>query len=528
MADHEVRTSDIEEDFYVLASSWPPLREFIAPTKHSKAGVGVGWRGRIIDWKDPRAVRELTKAQLHVSFGITWDLPLNRLCPPLRNRLNYIHWIESLLKLGQSPFYSNRGSKPAVRGLDVGVGASCIYPLLGAKLYGWEFVATETDPVSAEWAHRNASANGLDTLITIRAIKKGSRPLSYLLNRDKRDNEKAFDFVMTNPPFFSEEEAQVPCNPQTATGEMAHPAELICPGGEEMFVGCMVEDSISFSTSATWYTAMLGRKSSLKTITSQLLHSGVINIRSTEFVQGQQKRWGIAWSFTKEGMINGKVPDDPTIKVLQKYNLKRKMARRLASSRMSFTFPLMSPEATENLLFAVSFAGKTNTIPISVPLQLPKRLEDITSRVETFVENYVSVNIHIDRDGTDNDSMKGAVTAISAWSKSENEFDIDNNCALSCFKMIASASCRPLGYSAKEEEESNADDLWEFDMEIATGQLSDKVWYVSVAAIKETELTGEPKAQFVNLCEAMPMEVLRQSRKWRRAQKASSNRMVDT
>ncbi len=37
--------------------------------------------------------------------------------------------------------------------------------------------------------------------------------------------------------------------------------------------------------------------------------------------------------------------------------------------------------------------------------------------------------------------------------------------------MIASASCRPLGYSAKEEEESNADDLWEFDMEIATGQL---------------------------------------------------------
>ncbi len=56
------------------------------------------------------------------------------------------------------------------------------------------------------------------------------------------------------------------------------------------------------------------------------------------------------------------------------------------------------------------------------------RAKDITSRVETFVENYASVNIHIDRDGTDNDSMKGAVTVISAWSKSENEFDIDNNC----------------------------------------------------------------------------------------------------
>ncbi len=45
-------------------------------------------------------------------------------------------------------------------------------------------------------------------------------------------------------------------------------------------------------------------------------------------------------------------------------------------SRMSFTFPLMSPEkTTENLSFCVSFAGKTNTLPISVPFQLPKSIE---------------------------------------------------------------------------------------------------------------------------------------------------------
>ncbi len=69
MVDYEVRTSDIEEDFHVLASSWPPLREFIAPTKRSKTGVGDGWRGRIIDWKDPWAVRELTKAQLYVRYA---------------------------------------------------------------------------------------------------------------------------------------------------------------------------------------------------------------------------------------------------------------------------------------------------------------------------------------------------------------------------------------------------------------------------------------------------------------------------
>ncbi len=42
---------------------------------------------------------------------------------------------------------------------------------------------------------------------------------------------------------------------------------------------------------------------------------------------------------------------------------------------------------------------------------------------------------------------------------------------------------------------------------------SDKVWYVSVAAIKETELTGEPKAQFVNLvCALITSSTLRLER----------------
>lgn len=33
----------------------------------------------------------------------------------------------------------------AVRGLDVGTGASAIYPLLGARVYGWAFLGTDID-----------------------------------------------------------------------------------------------------------------------------------------------------------------------------------------------------------------------------------------------------------------------------------------------------------------------------------------------------------------------------------------------
>lgn len=50
---------------------------------------------------------------------------------------------------------------PPCKGIDVGTGASCIYPLLGAKVAGWSFLATETDVISAEWAGMNVRANDL-------------------------------------------------------------------------------------------------------------------------------------------------------------------------------------------------------------------------------------------------------------------------------------------------------------------------------------------------------------------------------
>lgn len=56
------------------------------------------------------------------------------------------------------------GDQPGARklkGIDIGTGASCIYPLLGNKVAGWSFLATETDVVSAEWAGVNVRSNGM-------------------------------------------------------------------------------------------------------------------------------------------------------------------------------------------------------------------------------------------------------------------------------------------------------------------------------------------------------------------------------
>ena len=43
--------------------------------------------------------------------------------------------------------------------ISVGTGASCIYPLLGTRLNGWSFLATEIDPASVEYATKNVTAN---------------------------------------------------------------------------------------------------------------------------------------------------------------------------------------------------------------------------------------------------------------------------------------------------------------------------------------------------------------------------------
>lgn len=67
-------------------------------------------------------------------------IPDGQLCPTVPNRSNYIHWIEDLL--ASDIIVRNNNSKENVRGFDIGTGANCIYPLLGASLLGWSFVGS--------------------------------------------------------------------------------------------------------------------------------------------------------------------------------------------------------------------------------------------------------------------------------------------------------------------------------------------------------------------------------------------------
>jgi hypothetical protein len=72
-------------------------------------------------------------------------------------------------------------------------------------------------------------------------------------------------------------------------------------GGEVAFVGAIVADSLMLRNKITWFTATLGKKSSLNPLLTLLSGLGVTNVRTVRFMGGVTTRWAIAWSFTSKG-----------------------------------------------------------------------------------------------------------------------------------------------------------------------------------------------------------------------------------
>ncbi|OIW32285.1 hypothetical protein CONLIGDRAFT_264520 [Coniochaeta ligniaria NRRL 30616] len=246
-----------------------------------------------LDFSDPAAVLQLTKTLLKLDFGLKIELPGDRLCPPIPNRHNYILWLKELM---DTTSYSEPGRK--LRGIDIGTGASCIYPLLGATQRPWCFIATDVDPESLDYARRNVAINGLEDRIQIVAKTKDD---AYLLPLNDCIVDKV-DFTMSNPPFYESEadlarSAKKKARPPNSACTGA-PVEMVVEGGEVAFVGRLLQESLHFRDRVQWYTSMFGKLPSLHNFIEKLRQNGIDNYAVTEFVQGKKtKRWAVGWSF---------------------------------------------------------------------------------------------------------------------------------------------------------------------------------------------------------------------------------------
>ena len=138
-------------DFARLIAALPELGPFTGP---NPAGQTT------IDFRDVAAVRMLNRALLKADYGIDfWDIPPNYLCPPIPGRVDYIHHLADLLARSNNHEIP-RG--PQIKALDIGTGASLVYPLTGQSAYGWQFTGVDIDPVAIKSAQQIAKANALD------------------------------------------------------------------------------------------------------------------------------------------------------------------------------------------------------------------------------------------------------------------------------------------------------------------------------------------------------------------------------
>ncbi len=281
-------------DFKILIQSFPELAQFVKLNEYNDESI---------DFFNPEAVKMLNKALLKHFYGIdNWNIPQNYLCPPIPGRADYIHYIADLL--GDS----NNGKIPLgnqIKCLDIGVGASCIYPIIGNKEYGWSFTGTDIDPVSLDSASKIIEANTfLKGKIELR-LQSHPKDIFYgIIQKDER-----FDITLCNPPFHSSlKEAQTGTlrklrnlkqqkitRPTLNFGGQSK--ELWCEGGEARFINDMIIQSIRFSGSCFWFSTLVSKQSNLKGINKALEKAKVVEAKTISLGQGNKISRIIAWTF---------------------------------------------------------------------------------------------------------------------------------------------------------------------------------------------------------------------------------------
>ncbi len=281
-------------DFKELSKFCPQLAPFVRLNIYGDESI---------DFSDPQAVKMLNKALLKQFYKIdNWDIPPNYLCPPIPGRADYIHYIADLLA------ENNGGKIPKgrqIKCLDIGVGANCIYPIIGNKEYGWSFVGADVDPVSIASANKIIEFNpSLKPVVELRLQKN---PQNFYLNIIQ--NGDIFDLAICNPPFhasMAEAKAGTLRKLSNLKNKKITKAilnfggqnqELWIDGGEAQFVRNMIEESQKFKHSCFWFSTNISKQSNLKAVYAALKTTDAAEVETIEMGQGNKVSRIVAWTF---------------------------------------------------------------------------------------------------------------------------------------------------------------------------------------------------------------------------------------
>lgn len=293
-----------EYDFDALIQCFPQLAPYVKENKYGDQAV---------DYSDAKAVLALNQALLLYHYQVEdWSVPKGHLCPPIPGRADYLHYIADLLA------QDHQGAVPVgtkIKGLDIGTGLSCIYPILGNSIYGWKFVGTDINPEAINHAKGILGANPkLKKNIKLRFQKSPDQIFKEMIKADEK-----FDFTMCNPPFYSSEKEALKTTERKVKNlnqnrekkghapmkTSAHKlsnfggknAELWCPGGELAFINQMITESSKARTQCGWFTTLVSNKEHLSELNQQLKNLRCAHVRTIQMHHGQKISHILAWRF---------------------------------------------------------------------------------------------------------------------------------------------------------------------------------------------------------------------------------------
>jgi len=280
-------------DFKKLIKSCPDLTPFVLINKYQNESI---------DFANPAAVKMLNKAILRHFYKIKyWDIPANYLCPPIPGRADYIHYLADLLNFNQ-----NRDKEKKICGLDIGMGANCVYPIIGHQSYGWDFVGSDVDPKALQSAQKIVNENpDLTPFIECRLQPLSSNIFLGVIKPDDK-----FSFTMCNPPFHTSLAEAMEgtkrkwrnlghgkTNQKNGLNFGGQHAELWYPGGEQAFIIKMIEESTFFSGQCLWFTSLVSKKTTLPSLYQSLKKNKAMDVKTIEMSQGQKVSRIVAWTF---------------------------------------------------------------------------------------------------------------------------------------------------------------------------------------------------------------------------------------
>lgn len=321
-----MHTRNLHRNGYPMAAlcqAHPALSGYVINAKSGK---------KSIDFANQDAVKALNAALLIHYYGLkAWDIPNGYLCPPVPGRADYIHGIADVLARANGGVIPKGGE---VKGLDVGIGANAIYPIIGSQSYGWQFVGSDIDAVSVKSAKSIANKNPkLTPLLLVRKQPNKAKIFEGIIQPNEH-----FTFTMCNPPFHKSAEAaalgserkaiglkgnkqkrsgkkprvDIQANTNAHTSAKAKPDissvklnfagtgnELWCEGGELAFIQRMIIESVAFKTQVDWFTCLVSKSDHLKPIETSINYYGATKFLKVDMGQGQKQSRFVAWTFVE-------------------------------------------------------------------------------------------------------------------------------------------------------------------------------------------------------------------------------------